>query len=125
MAYRVSLTAPAEADAYAAFERIRGRGSPPCREVAHPFIRSHFWPGHASHPWPRNSRGKRACFSRPPFAVWQRERCVSNYFSCPEGRAAYACPAHLACIPRCHHFCRRGGVTAPFLVSCCQAYFPL
>jgi hypothetical protein len=40
MAYRVSLTAPAEADAYAAFERIRGRGSPPCREVAHPFIRS-------------------------------------------------------------------------------------
>ena len=48
MAYRVSLAAPAEADAYAAFERIRA-AAPRLAEkwgLAHPFpyLNSRGWP---------------------------------------------------------------------------------
>jgi hypothetical protein len=42
MAWRVSLSTPAEADAYAAFERIREAAPMQCRKVAHRLIQSHF-----------------------------------------------------------------------------------
>jgi hypothetical protein len=111
MAYRVSLAAPAEADAYAAFDRIRAAAPMACGEVAHAVIRGHFQLGQASLPVSRRSRGKRTWLSRPPFAVRQRERCLPDRFSCPGRRAACACLAHLARLPRCHHRRRRGGIT--------------
>jgi hypothetical protein len=52
MAYRVSLTAPAESDAYAAFERIREAAPDTRGKVAHGLIQGYSQPGDSCGPMP-------------------------------------------------------------------------
>ena len=81
MAYRVSLAAPAETDAYAAFERIREVAPLHAEGWLTRLFEAIFSLDDLPRPVPRHPRSKRAWLSRPPPALWQRKRGLPNHLS--------------------------------------------
>src|SRR5712691_8967583 len=76
MAYTVSLTALAEADAYAAFERIRAVAPASAAPLAHRPVCSHPDAGRHARPLSGDSRSRRTQRPAAPSAVRQADKRV-------------------------------------------------
>jgi plasmid stabilization system protein ParE len=72
LAWRVSLSAPAEKDAYAAFERIREAAPAHAEKWLNGVIRSHLQARKPARTVSRYSGIEGAWLSGPPSSVWKR-----------------------------------------------------
>jgi hypothetical protein len=110
MAYRVSLAIPAEADAYAAFERIREAAPMHAGKWLTGLFSAIFSLDEMPVRCPVIPEAEELGYPRPTSALRQKKRCLPNHFSYPGGGAACACVACLARFPRHYHRRRCGGL---------------